>query len=144
MSFFFFWVIFAVTIVKPVRNSLFLSEFGISKLPYMYIATAVFTGILVLFDVKLSSFLNRKTFVSVTMGFLLLNLVIFGWLVKLPYRWVPAVFYIWIYFFNYMLVAHFWTFANEFFNLREGKLLFGFILTIGTLGGIAGGRPFCY
>lgn len=139
MSLFFFLVIFAVTVVKPVRNSLFLSEFGVSKLPYMYIATAAFTGILVLIDSKLSTILNRTAFMSATIGFLLLNLGIFWWLVKLPDRWVSAVFYIWINFFNYILVAHFWTFANQFFNPREGKRLFGFILTVGTLGGIAGG-----
>ncbi|MFQ5639089.1 MAG: Npt1/Npt2 family nucleotide transporter [bacterium] len=139
MAFFFFLVIFAITVVKPVRNSLFLSEFGVSKLPYMYIATAAFTGILVLIDSKLSTFLNRTAFMTTTLGFLLLNLVIFWWLVKLPDRWVPAVFYIWIIFFNYLLVAHFWSFANEFFNPREGKRLFGFILAVGTLGGIAGG-----
>lgn len=138
-SLFFFLVIFAVTIVKPVRNSLFLSEFGVSKLPYMYIATAAFTGILVLIDSKLASVLKRAAFMSITIGFLLLNLVIFWWLVKLPDRWVPALFYIWINFFNYLLVAHFWSFTNAFFNPREGKRLFGFILTLGTFGGIAGG-----
>lgn len=139
MSLFFFLVIFALTVVKPVRNSLFLSELGAAKLPYMYLATAVLTGILVLIDFKLSSILNRLTFMSTTIGFLLLNLVVFWWLVKLPGKWVAPTFYIWISFFNYLLVAHFWTFANDFFNPREAKRLYGFILTIGTLGGITGG-----
>ncbi|MFQ5651231.1 MAG: Npt1/Npt2 family nucleotide transporter [bacterium] len=139
MALFFFLVIFAITVVKPVRNSLFLSKFGISKLPYMYIGTAIFTGVLVLLDSKLSDFLNRAVFMSITIGFLLVNLLLFWWLVKVPDGWIPAAFYIWINFFNYVLVAHFWAFANEFFNPREGKRLFGFILTVGTLGGIAGG-----
>jgi len=111
-------VIFALTVVKPVRNSLFLSELGAAKLPYMYLATAAFTGILVLIDSKLSGILNRLTFMTTTIGFLLLNLVAFWWLVKLPEKWVTATFYIWISFFNYLLVAHFWMFVNDFFNPR--------------------------
>jgi AAA family ATP:ADP antiporter len=68
MSLFFFLVIFSLTVVKPVRNSLFLSELGASKLPYVYLATAAFTGILVLIDSKLSTILNRVTFMSTTIG----------------------------------------------------------------------------
>ncbi len=105
----------------------------------MYLATAAFTGILVFVDSKLSGILNRATFMSSTIGFLLLNLLAFWWLVKLPEKWVPATFYIWLNFFNYMFIAHFWSFANDFFNPREAKRLYGLILSMGTLGGITGG-----
>lgn len=139
MSLFFFLVIFSVTVVKPVRNSIFLSELGASKLPYVYLATAAFTGLLVLIDSKLSNVLNRVTFLSTTIGFLLLNLLVFWWLVQRPEKWIPATFYVWINFFTYLLVAHFWGFASNFFNPREAKRLYGLILTVGTFGGIAGG-----
>ncbi len=139
ISLFFFLVIFALTVVKPVRNSLFLSELGAAQLPYMYLATAAFTGVLVLIDSKLSTILNRAAFMTATLGFLLLNLVAFWWLVKLPENWVTPTFYIWISFFNYVLIAHFWTFTNDFFNARDAKRLYGFVLTVGTIGGILGG-----
>ncbi|MFQ5865732.1 MAG: Npt1/Npt2 family nucleotide transporter [bacterium] len=139
MSLFFFLVILSVTIVKPVRNSLFLTELGSEKLPYIYLATAAFTGVLIFIDSILSSILNRSTFMSITIGFLFLNLLAFWWLVRLPEKWVSAVFYIWVSFFITVLVAHFWSFANEFFNPREAKRLFGFIGTGGILGGVAGG-----
>ncbi|MFQ5709179.1 MAG: Npt1/Npt2 family nucleotide transporter [bacterium] len=139
MALFYFLVIFSITVVKPVRNSLFLSELGAAKLPYIYLVTAAFTGLLVFVDSKLSSVLNRVTFMSATLGFLLLNLLWFWWWMRWPEKWVFAFFYVWVSLFTTVLVAHFWTFANDYFHPREAKRLFGLVGTGGILGGIVAG-----
>lgn len=136
---FFFLIIFSVTVVKPVRNSLFLTEVGAVNLPYIYLGTALVTGILVFVDSRLSRRFHRTTVMSLTLGFLLVNLLLFWWLLKQEGAWVSAVFYIWVAFFSTLAVAHFWSFANDYFNPREAKRLFGVIGTGGILGGIAGG-----
>ena len=41
-----FLVIASLLIIKPVRNSLFLTEIGITKLPYAFILVAVFAAII--------------------------------------------------------------------------------------------------
>ncbi len=139
MSLLFFLIILSLTVIKPVRNSLFLTEFGAAKLPLVYLATALFSGIFIFFDFKLSQKLNPSAIFSVTLTLLFLNLIGFWWLVHLPQRWIAVAFYIWVNFFNTILITHFWAFVHDFFNPREAKRLFGFILTSGTLGGIVGG-----
>ena len=53
--------------------------------------------------------------------------------------WVLYAYYMWSAIVGLVLVAQFWTFANEMFTPREGKRLFGLITAGGTLGGMAGG-----
>ncbi len=56
MSLNLFLVISTFAVVKPARSSLFLQQYGASKLPYVYIATVVLAGAIAL----LHSWLFRR------------------------------------------------------------------------------------
>lgn len=135
----FFGVVFSLTVLKPARNSIFLSDLGAAKLPFVYLITAAATGIFVFINTRISNKLSSAAFISATFAFLGLNLLAFWWLIRLSENWITMTFYVWVNIFNTAIVGHFWAFANDFFNPREAKKLIGFILTGGTLGGIAGG-----
>ena len=71
---------------------------------------------------------------------LFLNLIIFWLLISFyDFGWVLYAFYIWSAIVGLVVVAQFWTLANDMFNLREGKRLFGIITAAGTLGAMTGG-----
>ena len=43
-----FLIIASLLIVKPVRNSLFITHFGVSQLPYAFISVAIFAAIMII------------------------------------------------------------------------------------------------
>ena len=54
------------------------------------------------------------------------------------------VFFIWIGIFNLMIVAQFWSFANDIYTKEEGERLFaivGFGASLGAVFGVAHRRP---
>jgi AAA family ATP:ADP antiporter len=51
---------------------------------------------------------------------------------------VGLVFFIWMGIFNLMIVAQFWSFANDVYSEEEGKRLFAIVAFGGTAGAIAG------
>ena len=72
-----------------------------------------------------------------TLLFFLFNLVAFG----LAYRagWpVGTVFYIWLGIFSVMILALFWAFAADLFNLKSGQRIFPLIAAASALGALLG------
>ncbi|MBI4374647.1 MAG: MFS transporter [Deltaproteobacteria bacterium] len=137
---YFFLAISSYYTLKPVRSSLFLSAFGPEKLPWVYLGTAAVTFVAVLAYAELAKRVNRDVLVGSTTLFFIVNLVIFWWLFKFhPGGRLPFVFYIWVSNYNVILVTQFWSVANDIYNPREGKRLYGFIGSGGILGSIVTG-----
>ena len=136
-----FLVIASLLIVKPVRNSLFLTTFGVEKLPYAFILVAIISGLFIYFYSPFS----RKIYLPVLiLNTIVISIGLFGffWLLLVfNYQdfWFLYVFYVWVAIFGVLLTMQFWLLANYVFNSREAKRLFGFIGAGGILGGIFGG-----
>lgn len=139
MALFFFLVITAYYIIKPVRNALFLESLGAEMLPWVYIGTAVVIGFFVSVYARFVGRLPRHLLIAGSTGFLISNLVGFWWLLRFDWAWIPFAFYIWVNIFSVMVVTEFWIFVNGYFTPPEAKRLFGFIGTGGIIGGAAGG-----
>jgi AAA family ATP:ADP antiporter len=141
MFFYIFLLIASLMIVKPIRNSLFLVEFGVKKLPYVFILVAFFSALVA----SLYSRYSKKT----RLNYLVLNtifisiacLLVFWLVLHFGYQrgWILYAFYIWVAIFAVITSTQFWLLANYIFNAREAKRLFGFIGAGAISGGIFGG-----
>jgi ATP/ADP translocase len=126
-------------IVKPVRNSLFLSQFGAEKLPYAYIVIAVVAGFVA---AGFSRIVSRYRLVTVYIGaslFFASNLIVFWWAVEAGWSYTGFVFYVWASIYTITMPSLFWLSANYIFYPNEARRLFSVIGAGGLLGSIAGG-----
>jgi len=132
-------VLFAYYILKPVRNSLFLNNFDIDKLPYLYILIALVVGAIASLYTKFSASFSLNKLITSTLIIVISVLVLFWWLLRFKWPWLYYAFYIWVSIFSILTTAQFWLLANMVFNPREGKRLFGFIGTGAIIGATFGG-----
>jgi ATP:ADP antiporter, AAA family len=72
-------------------------------------------------------------------GFFISNLLVFALLVRLGIP-IAVPFYIWVGVFNVMVIAQFWAFAADLFNVRTGQRLFAVIMVGAALGAMAGSQ----
>lgn len=136
-----FLIIASLLIVKPVRNSLFLTAFGANSLPYAFILVAVFSGVFIYVYSKFSGKFRLNILILYTIITSIAIFGIFWFLLVLDYKgdWFLYVFYVWVAIFGVVLTMQFWLLANYVFNSREAKRLFGFVGAGAIAGGIFGG-----
>lgn len=136
-----FLIIASLTIVKPVRISLFLSEFGPEQLPYGFMLVAVVSPILVGLYTKLARVVRLNRLIAATTVGSIASLLMVSLLLSLGFRevWFIYAFYVWVAIFGLLTTAQFWLLASYVFNAREAKRLFSFIGSGAIAGGIFGG-----
>src|SRR6476620_1829390 len=139
----------AYLLAKPIRNSLFLDQYGAYPLVYVYAAVP---GVLSLFVPVYARVAARFGSRAVTVG----SLVFFsshGVLFWYAFRFhagaiavqgsvawlLPAAFYVWVNCFGVIATVQAWSFANSLFDTREAKRLFGLIAGGASLGAMAAG-----
>ncbi len=136
-----FLAISSLMIAKPVSNSLFLSNFGVARLPYVFILVAVCAA-------GISAYLAKL--LKTLLLFHVIQNSIYVFIASLAALWILLqikqaesvtlfIFYVWVAIFALISTSQFWILANSIFNLREAKRLFGFIGSGAISGGIFGG-----
>jgi ATP:ADP antiporter, AAA family len=130
----------ANNVIKIVRDSLFLSRFPITELPYVYLLAALLASAVISIYSRCTARLPLSQVILGSYIFIVTNVIIF-WILIIFYDfgWVFYAFYMWSAIVGLIAVAQFWTLANDMFNPREGKRLFGILTAAGTLGAMAGG-----
>lgn len=136
---FFFCVLCAYYIVRPLRDSMGV-RMGKDSLPLLF--TLVFLLMLAavpVFGWVVSTF-RRERIVPVVYGFIIGNLVLF-WLlftsgIKSPF--LAGAFYIWVNVSNLFLVSLFWSTMADLWSSDQAKRLYGFIAAGGTAGAVCG------
>src|SRR5262249_47406751 len=68
------------------------------------------------------------------------NLILFYILGMAKWAYEGVVFFIWIGIFNVLIVAQFWSFANDLYSDSHGKRLFPIIAVGGSVGGLVGAK----
>ncbi len=141
MFFQIFLIISSFTVLKAVRDAVFLSKFSANEIPYLYILIAVIVGVVAYIYSEFSTKFHLVKFILAT------NLILVGFLIILflmmkfyPLPFLPFVLYILSAIFGILTTAQFWLFANFIYNPREAKRLFSFIGTGAIAGGIFGGQ----
>ena len=134
-------VVSAYTMVKAVRDALFLSKFGVTQLSFIAIGLAVLIGLIISVYLRATSGLQRNRLIwgtnlviATTLGLIWIGLRSPGLAQVLPW-----VLYIWSSIFGVFIVMQFWLMASDLYDPREAKRLFGFVGSGAILGGILGG-----
>jgi AAA family ATP:ADP antiporter len=135
-----FFLLAANNVIKVVRDSLFLSRFAITDLPYVYLLAALLAGVIITVYTRYTVSLPLYRLILGSNALIISNVIIFWFLIVVfNFAWGVYAFYIWSAIVGVLAVAQFWTFAGLLFTSREAKRLFGIFNAGGSLGGILGG-----
>jgi len=138
LFFYFFLITSATYVIKPVKISLYLEWLSFGNLPWAYLLTALFVGFFVSLNSKLLHKINRRVYISLSLVFFIVTLLLFWWLFKVDWKWLSLVFWFWADIFTATSVTQFWILVNDTYNPRQTKRLVGFLVSGGLSGGIAG------
>jgi len=141
MSLYLLCVLFAYYILKPVSRAMFLNNFDIDKLPYLYILIAGAGGLLAYLYTKIAVQTSLKSAVTWNTAFFIGSLLAIWWLLQFDFGWMYYVFNIWVSLFSITLVSQGWLVAANVFSSREAKRLYG-LLGVGAVVGAAFGGSF--
>jgi AAA family ATP:ADP antiporter len=126
-------------ILKPVRSSLFLSQFGSERLPYVYILVALVLGVVAFAFARWAPQANLPGVFAGSAYFFAANLVLFWAATTSGAPWTGFVFYVWVSIYTALMPSLFWLLANYVFYANEGRRLFPVVMAGGIFGSIAGG-----
>lgn len=127
-------------LAKPIRNGLFLAQYGAYKLVYVYVAVPVVLSLAIPLSTRVAARVGARAVVTGSLVFFSLNVLVFWYLFR--FTQVPglaAVFYVWVNCFGIIAPVQAWTFANTTFDTRQARRLFGLIGSGASLGAILGG-----
>ena len=125
-------------IIKPITRSKFITDLGADNLPYVQLAAGVLIGMLMQLYSWGAARLPRRSVIPATQGGAAALLVLFWFLFRSGASWVSVAFYVFALILGVLLISQFWTLANDIYNPRQAKRLFGFIGGGASLGGATG------
>ena len=127
----------AYYILKTVREALILSEGTAELKSYLSAGQVVVLAFVVPFYGRLVARYPRMTLINIVTVFFVICPPVFYLLTQLS---VPlgVIYFIWIGIFNLMIVAQFWSFANDVYSKEEGERLFVIVGFGASLGAVAG------
>lgn len=125
-------------ILKPITRSKFISDLGADNLPYVLLAAGVLIGVIMQGYSRATAIVPRRWVVPAAQAVAAGLLVVFWFLFQTGAAWVPVAFYLFGLILGILLISQFWTIANDIFDPRQAKRLFGFIGGGASLGGIMG------
>ena len=134
-----FLLLMAYYIIKVVREPLILATGGAELKSYTSAGQAVLFLFLVPAYSALASRVNRERLITRVSLIFVSNLVVFYLLAQAKVPGIGVAFFLWVGIFNMMVVAQFWSFANDVYTPEQGRRLFGIVGFGQTFGAILGG-----
>jgi AAA family ATP:ADP antiporter len=134
-----FLVMTAYNNIKPSAASKFIDDLGADNVPYVMLIAGLTMGFILNYYSKGLTKVPKLWVLPGTQLLLIATLVGFWFLFKTGQAWVSAAFF----FFGRLLlgiflISQFWTLANDIYDPRQAKRVFGFIGGGATLGGMTG------
>jgi AAA family ATP:ADP antiporter len=127
----------AYYMLKIVREALILSHEGAVVKSYVAAGQALLLLVLVPAYGALADRLPRRRLLNAVSGFFILCLMGF-WAVAHAGVPVGVPFFLWVGIFNLMIVAQFWSFANDLYTKDQGERLFPIVAFGASLGAVVG------
>ena len=134
-----FLVLTAYYILKVVREPLILSAGGAELKSYTSAGQAILLLFLIPAYSAIANRVNRIKLISFVTLFFVANLAIFYAMAVANTPFLGVAYFIWVGIFNLMIIAQFWSFANDVYTPEEGKRLFAIVGFGQTLGATCGG-----
>jgi AAA family ATP:ADP antiporter len=125
-------------ILKPVTKSKFIDQLGSDHLPYVLLASSVLIGVLMHLYSGAARRVPRQYVIPITQAILVVLLVTFWALLRSGSVWVTVALYFFGQILGILLLSQFWTLANDVYDARQAKRLFGLIGGGACLGGAVG------
>ena len=134
-----FLILMAYYVLKPVREALILGGGSAELKTYMSAAQVAVLAVVVPYYGRLVERMDRRRLINVVTLFFVACLVVFYVLgqMRVP---LGMVFFLWIGIFNLMIVAQFWSFANDIYTKDQGERLFAIVGFGASLGAVFGSR----
>ena len=136
-------------LARPIRNALFLEQYGAYALVYVYAAVPLVLSLFVPIYARVAARFGNRTVGVATLIFFSGNVVLFWYAfryhaeaiaVRGSVAWyLPGAFYVWVNCFGVIAPVQAWSFANLLFDTRQARRLFGLIAVGGSLGSIGAG-----
>lgn len=132
-----FLIFAAYYMIKPLRDGLIISEYSAEVKSYMApVQILVLTLIVPLYGVLADRLPRRRLINIVTWGFTAFFVAFF--FAGQAGLHIGAVFFVFASIFNVMVVAQFWSFANDVYTRKEGERLFPIVQFGASFGAVIG------
>ena len=128
----------AYNILKPLTRSKFIANLGSDNLPYIQLAAGFLIGLIMHAYVAGMRRVSRHRVIPTTLTVIILLLVAFSVLLRTGSDIVTVAFYVFGLILGVLLISQFWTLANDVYDARQAKRLFGLIGGGASLGGAVG------
>jgi ATP:ADP antiporter, AAA family len=151
---FFFCILCGYYFLRPVRDAMGVSS-GMDDLRWLFVLTSIVSLLVVLAFGGVVARMNRRRFIPVAYGFVIVCLLVFAGLLIMDAlagggligtdsgtvlsKVVGYTFFVWLSAINLFVTSLFWAFMVDIFDVDQGKRMFAFIGIGGTLGALAGG-----
>jgi ATP:ADP antiporter, AAA family len=132
-----FTILTAYYLLKVIREPLILINGGAEVKSYAAAGQALLLLPVLRAHGALAQRTGRLKLIAAVFLFCASNLVLFAVLFKMGAA-IGLPFYLWVGTFNFLLVATFWSFANDIYSPEQGKRLFPLIGVGSTVGALAG------
>ena len=146
---YFFCVLSAYYIIRPIREAMAVGS-GPNTLPWLFFATFVTMLVVTPIYGWVASRFSRRQFLPWVYLFFIYNILIFFVFFsnainsETDHVWLGRIFFVWISIFNLFVVSVFWSFMAEIYTREQGRRLFGFITSGGSIGALMGGIATSY
>jgi ATP:ADP antiporter, AAA family len=128
----------AHNILRPITGSNFIDQLGADNQPFVQLAVGLLIGVLMHWYSNVVRKLPRRRVIPITQLAIVAILVAFWGLQRTGAVWVTVGLYSLGLLLGVFLISQFWTLANEIYDARQAKRLFGFIGGGASLGGAMG------
>jgi AAA family ATP:ADP antiporter len=151
---FHFCVLCGYYFLRPVRDAMGVSG-GMDDLRWLFAVTSVVSLMIVLAFGGVVARMNRRRFIPVAYGFVIVCLFLFAGLLVMDgmsgggligtdqettlSRLVGYTYFVWLSAINLFVTSLFWAYMVDLFDVDQGKRMFAFIGIGGTLGALVGG-----
>ncbi|MEW5976162.1 MAG: Npt1/Npt2 family nucleotide transporter [Acidobacteriota bacterium] len=134
-----FLLLSAYYIIKPIREALILAEGSAELKSYLgAVQAALFLFIVPAYG-AFASRVNRIRLINGVSLFFISNLILFYFADRMGAS-LGVPFFLWAGIFNLMVIAQFWSFANDLYTEEQGKRLFAIVGIGSTVGAVAGSQ----
>jgi len=124
-------------IVRPVSNSIFMTEHGSDIFPYAWLAIVPLNFLLVeLYNRFLSRLGVQRMFITIILCIAVVNTFCAIFMTKIPF--LAFFFYVWKEIYIMLLFQQLWSVIHSTIQMGQAKLLYGLVFAFGGIGGIVG------
>ncbi|MCC7242715.1 MAG: MFS transporter [Acidobacteria bacterium] len=126
--------------IKPVTRGLFIEKLGAANLPWIQFGAGIVIGLIMQAYTRTISLTPRRWMIPITLAGMVVSMTVF-YVLFAAFPTNPAVavgFYLFGLIVGILLISQFWTLANDVYDPRQAKRIFGFIGAGSSLGGFAG------